>query len=619
MNIKTLKELFNYSIETYANLKCLCTMGGDSYTYKQVGDKTKEVSALLLQNNLKFGDKIGILSQNMPNWGVAFMSCIAYGRVSVPMLPDFAEAEITNIINHSECKGIFISKKLYHKLTQEAKEKLEFIIEIDHFTVLKGKSIQNNAQELIAALETEHLTPNETDLATIIYTSGTTGSSKGVMLSHKNMVSHLYSARAMRPSFEWDVWLSILPLSHTLECSLSLLLPFSSGSSVYYLDKAPTPTILLQALKVIKPTTLLVVPLIIEKIYKSSILPKINAKPITAKLYKTVIGRKLLHFMIGKEMVKMFGGRMRFFGIGGAKLDGTVERFLLEAKFPYAIGYGLTECSPLLAGAIPQKVKWQTTGPAVPGVQIRINNPDPITGEGEVVAKGDNIMAGYYKNPEATADTFTPDGWFRTKDLGHIDSKGWLSIRGRLNNMIVGASGENIYPEEIETVINTHTLVAESLVTAQEGVLIAKVCLNPDKMEALNKMKEEYIEAYHQKKLQLIESYEAKKTEWLKEYDQKKEELGNKKEEWKKEYDQKRRELYQTYAQKRDEAVALYNTKKTESISLFDRTLKDVEKEIHQYVNSKVNKFSRVAVVHVQQEAFQKTATHKIKRYLYKH
>lgn len=618
MNIKTLKELFNYSTKTYANLKCLCITGGDSYTYKQVGDKTKEVSALLLQNNIKFGDKIGILSQNMPNWGVAFMSCIAYGRVSVPMLPDFAEAEITNIINHSECKGIFISKKLYHKLTEEAKAKLDLIIEIEHFTVLKGKNIENNEQELIAALETGHFTPEEMDMATIIYTSGTTGSSKGVMLSHKNMVSHLYSSRAMRPSFEWDVWLSILPLSHTLECSLSLLLPFSSGSSVYYLDKAPTPTILLQALKVIKPTTLLVVPLIIEKIYKSSILPKINAKPITAKLYKTVIGRKLLHFIIGKEMVKMFGGRMRFFGVGGAKLDGTVERFLYEARFPYAIGYGLTECSPLLAGATPQKVKWQTTGPAVPGVQLKINNPDPVTGEGEVVAKGDNIMAGYYKNPEATADAFTSDGWFRTKDLGHIDSRGWLSIRGRLNNMIVGASGENIYPEEIETVINTHTLVCESLVTSQEGVLVAKVCLNPDKMESLNKMKEEYMETYRHKKLQLIESYESTKAEWLKEYDQKKEELGNKKDEWKKEYDQKRRELYQVYAQKRDETVALYNAKKAESINMFDRTLQEVEKEIHQYVNSKVNKFSRVAIVHVQQEAFQKTATHKIKRYLYK-
>ena len=224
------------------------------------------------------------------------------------------------------------------------------------------------------------------DLATIIYTSGTTGNSKGVMLSHKNLISHLYSAMEMRPSFEWDVWLSILPLSHTLECSLSFLLPLSAGSQVYYLDKAPTPSVLLQALKVIRPTTLLVVPLIIEKIYRNSILPKIKAKPITAKMYKTTLGRKFLHYMAGKQMKKMFEGRMRFFGIGGAKLDGTVEQFLYEAKFPYDIGYGRTECAPLLAGAAPHQVEWQTTGPAVPGVTLKINNPDPITGEGEVVA-----------------------------------------------------------------------------------------------------------------------------------------------------------------------------------------------------------------------------------------
>ncbi|MEG2779875.1 MAG: AMP-binding protein [Bacteroidales bacterium] len=619
MNVTTLKGLFNYSIDTYSNNKCLCTTEGGFYTYKQMGNKVKEISILLLNNSINFGEKIGILSQNMPNWGVAFMSCVAYGRVAVPMLPDFSESEIANIVAHSECKGIFISKKLYYKLTKEVKEQLSFIVELDSFSILKGENIEDkNINELEGAINTERFTPKEKDLATIIYTSGTTGNSKGVMLSHKNLVSHLYSAMAMRPSFEWDVWLSILPLSHTLECSLSLLLPISAGSSIYYLDKAPTPSVLLKALKIIKPTTLLVVPLIIEKIYKNSILPKVNAKPLTAKLYKTTIGRKLMHFIIGKEMVKMFGGRMRFFGIGGAKLDGTVERFLLEAKFPYAIGYGLTECSPLLAGAAPKDVKWQTTGPAVPGVTIKISNPDPITGEGEVIAKGDNIMAGYYKNSQATADAFTSDGWFRTKDLGYIDSKGWLSIRGRLNNMIVGASGENIYPEEIETVINSHILVAESLVTAQSGVLVANVCLNPDKMEALNKLKNDCVDSYTKRKIQLIESYEQTKEEWLKEYGQKKGAIGLKKDEWKREYDQKRRDLYRIYAAKRNEAVALYNDKKAESIKLFDRKLKELENEIHDYVNSKVNKFSKVAIVKVQQEAFQKTATQKIKRYLYK-
>lgn len=633
MEITTLNGLFNYSTDTYSKNKFVCTTAGNYYTYAQFGKKAQEVSALLLKNNIKFGDRIGILSQNMPNWGVAFMSCTAYGRVAVPMLPDFSDAEIANILTHSESKGIFISKKLYHKLSAETREQLDLIVEIDDFTVLKGEAVETDGPQWQRSLETGHFTPDEMDLAAIIYTSGTTGNSKGVMLTHKNMVSHLYSARTLRPSFEWDIWLSILPLSHTLECSLSFLLPFSSGSSVYYIDKAPTPTVLMQALQAVKPTTLLVVPLIIEKIYKNAILPKINAKPVTARLYKTVAGRKLLHFIIGKQMRKMFGGRMRFFGIGGAKVDGTVERFLYEARFPYAIGYGLTECSPLLAGATPDIVKWQTTGPAVPGVQIRINHPDPVTGEGEVVAKGENIMPGYYKNPEATADAFTEDGWFRTKDLGYIDAKGRLSIRGRLNSMIVGASGENIYPEEIETVINSHAEVAESLVTSQKGVLVARVCLNPDKMEALNRLKGEYIEAYKQKKLQLIDGYESKKAEWTSEYEQKKaewkKELEIKKEgyaalyehkmtEWKQEYDQKRRDLYQTYAARRDEALAIYQEKKHESINLFENKLRELETEIHHYVNSKVNKFSKVAVVQVQQEAFEKTATHKIKRYLYK-
>ncbi len=608
----TLSGLFDYSTSTYSKNRFTSFIKGDYYTYGGFGNKTREISELLLKNNVKFGDKVGVLSQNMPNWGVAFMASAAFGRVAVPMLPDFSETEISNIVKHSECKAIFVSKKLYHKLTEEAISQINLIVEIDSFTVLKGENISEAERDEISKLHsnTNH-TPHEMDLATIIYTSGTTGNSKGVMLSHKNLISHLYSAMEMRPSFEWDVWLSILPLSHTLECSLSFLLPLSSGSQVYYLDKAPTPTVLMQALKSIRPTTLLVVPLIIEKIYRNSILPKINAKPITAKMYKTTLGRKFLHYMAGKQMKKMFGGRMRFFGIGGAKLDGTVEQFLYEAKFPYAIGYGLTECSPLLAGAAPHQVEWQTTGPAVPGVTLKINNPDPITGEGEVVAKGDNIMAGYYKNPEATADAFTSDGWFRTKDLGYIDSKGWLSIRGRLNNMIVGASGENIYPEEIETVINSHELVTESLVTSQNGILVAKVCLNPEKIETLHKIKNEYFETYHKKKVQLIESYEQKKKEWMAEY-------GNKIDEWKDEYDTKRREWFKAYEKKRDEAMHSYITSYNEKKIAMESKLAGIETEIHKYVNAKVNKFSRVAIVQVMPGEFEKTATHKIKRYLYK-
>ncbi len=623
MNIKTLKELFFHCTEKYKDNKFACSTNGKYYTYGDYGKKGTEISALLAKNNIKFGDKVAILSQGTPEWGIAFFSCVAYGRVAVPMLPDFSESEITNIIEHSESKAIFVSKKLYYKLNQEIINSLDVIIQVDDFSVIKGEALlESNISQAIEELEQMHTTPDEFDLALIIYTSGTTGNSKGVMLSNKNLISHLYIARDLRPSFEWDIWLSILPLSHALECSLSFLLPFSSGSSVYYIDKAPTPSVLLKTLKEVRPTTMLVVPLIIEKIYKNSILPKIKAKPIMAKLYKTNIGRKLIHRLVGRQMKDMFGGRMRFFGIGGAKLDGTVETFLYEAKFPYAIGYGLTECSPLLAGAIPDMVKWQTTGPAVKGVRLRILNPDPITGEGELLAKGDNIMAGYYKNPTATAEVFTEDGWFRTKDLGHIDSNGWVSIRGRMNNMIIGASGENIYPEEIETVINSHTLVAESLVMADKGLLKARVVLNASEVEALNDKKNECFKTFHSKRVQLIDAYEAKKREWVKEYESKRAELGkeicHKRAEWRREYNIKRIELYRAYVTKRDEAMNTYHEKLDEIASNFNLAVNEMEKEIHTYVNSKVNKFSRVATVTVQHEAFEKTATHKIKRYLYK-
>ena len=606
MKFKNLKELLHCSTEAFANNRFLCIIGGDFYTYRQFREKVKAIAALVHKNGTKAGDRVGILCQSMPNWCVSFMSVGAYGKIAVPMLPDFSVDEINNIIDHSECKGIFVSKRLMHKLTEEMQAKLDFIIEADTFKVLKGAECNEAVNE-----EVEKMTSAEDDLATIIYTSGTTGNSKGVMLTHKNLCSHVLIANKMRPSYEWDVWLSVLPLSHTLEFSLSFLLPLLAGSSVYYLDKPPVPKLLMKAFKEVRPTTMLTVPMIIEKIYKNAVLPKINSNPVMAKIYKkSAIGRKLINKIVGKTLRETFGGRMRFYGIGGAKLDGTVEKFLLEANFPYAIGYGLTECSPLLAGATPDLVKWQTTGPAVPGVQLRINNPDPVTGEGEIVAKGPNIMPGYYKNPEATKDAFTEDGWFRTKDLGYIDENGWLSIRGRLNSMIVGPSGENIYPEEIETVINSHGCVAESVVTMSKGALIAKVCIHPDKIEAINKMKEDALAAYNEKKLQLIEAYETKKGEWLKEYE-------GKKDEWKAEYDQMRRDMYKAYTVKKEEAAAAYLAKKEEAKKALENKKKEWAKEIQEYVNNKVNKFSKISHVELRTEAFEKTATQKIKRYLY--
>ena len=562
---ETLRDLFFYSTDSFKTNRAFAYIKGNSYTYQELGEKTDKISQVLAQAGIGTGDKVGILSQNMPNWVVAYFSVVAFGRVVVPMLPDFSETEIKNVIEHSEVKALFVSSRILYKVPEDMRKTLNIVFDIDTFDILYKKDDNIPAEIKYSKAE---------DLATIIYTSGTTGGSKGVMLSHRNLCTHLYAAFKLRPSYEWDVWLSILPLSHTLESSLSMLLPMMSGASVYFLEKPPTPSVLIQALKDVRPTTMLTVPMIIEKIYRSSVLPKFQSSRITNAIYKTTIGRKLLNRVAGKKLMKTFGGRIRFFGIGGAKLDGDVERFLIEAKFPYAIGYGLTESAPLLAGANTKMVKWQSTGPAIHGVTLRIDNPNPETGEGEIVAKGPNIMMGYYKNPAATEQTFTKDGWFRTKDLGIIDKKGRLYIKGRLTNMILGPSGENIYPEEIESVINGHSMVAESLVTESMGKLVALVHFNPEKLKTLKEAKEEALNAYYETKDHLVKSYE--------------------------------------------DTVKSYEEKKEETIKAFTEKIEQLKKEVSEYVNARVNKFSKISIVVDQPHQFEKTATQKIKRYLYK-
>lgn len=553
----TLKDLFNFSTDRYKDNKAFSYIDGLNYTYKELGVQTYKAQSLLLESGVGDRAKVAILGQNMPNWPVAYFSAVAFNRIAVPMLPDFSENEIENVMEHSESEALIVSERLMHKVSQDRISKLKVVINMDTLEIVHSAGAK--PAEAVQS-------PDSEDLASIIYTSGTTGNSKGVMLSHRNLCSHLYAAAILRPSFEWDVWLSVLPLSHTMENSLSMMLPMMSGSSVYYMEKAPTPSLLVQALAKTRPTTMLSVPLIIEKIYKNSVLPKFTASPIVKAIYSTTPGRKILHRVAGKKLMKTFGGRIRFFGVGGAKLDGVVERFLLEAKFPYAIGYGLTETSPLLAGAVGKWVKWQSTGPAIHGVTLRIDNPNPENGEGEIVAKGPNVMMGYYKNPEATEQAFTSDGYFRTKDLGIIDKTGRLFIKGRLSNMILGPSGENIYPEEIESVINAHPMVAESIVTSYKGKLVALVHFNPDKIKALQDMKEEAISMYYEKKDILMHTYE----------------------------------------ETRDEATKIFHEK-----------MEQLKREVYEYVNSRVNKFSKIALIKDFPQQFEKTATQKIKRYLY--
>jgi len=512
----TISSLFNESVKNYSGNKSLVFVGEENYTYQQLGNDVNRVATLLSNLGVSKGDKVAILSTNMPNWGVAFFAISIVGAVAVPILPDFHDNEIKTIIEHSEAKVMFVSAGLFGNLTNESKELLNQTILVENFAIVPKSTLLQDIGDLKSSLtETAQNLPSieveEEDLASIIYTSGTTGNSKGVMLTHKNLAWTTQQCYTLQEIKNTDRFLSILPLSHTLENTVGFLLPVKYGASVHYLRKPPVPSVLLPALEEVKPTIMLTVPLIIEKVFRSKIYPVFQKSSVTRFLYSVTPTRKLLNKVAAKKLYKTFGGELRFFGIGGAKLDPTVERFLFEGKFPYAIGYGLTETSPLLAGATPGKTKIGSTGIAMEGVSLRIANADPVTGEGEIQAKGENVMRGYYKAPESTKEVFTEDGWFRTGDRGSFDKKNKLFIKGRIKTMIVGASGENIYPEEIESVINKMRFVLESLVIEKKGKLVAMIHLNAEEIESnfqhlkleaqqyINEKSEEILKEIHKK------------------------------------------------------------------------------------------------------------------------
>lgn len=539
----TFPAKFAETLSRHGKQNAYAFVGEEPKTYEQVDCEIKALMSFLERNGITRGDKVAILSSNMPNWGISYFSITFMGAVAVPILPDFSVTEVKNVLDHSEAKAIFISSPLLNRLEGYESDNLKTIIQIEDYSLV-GKGVSSSVFDP-AAVPAGKYHAEEEDLASIIYTSGTTGRSKGVMLTHKNITFNAMKGMVIQWIDEKDKFLSVLPLSHTYENTLGLILPMLGGSCVYYLRKPPTPAVLIPAMAEIKPTMMLTVPLIMEKIYFNKILPAFEGKLVLKLLYKIPFFRKILHKAAGKKLYATFGGNLKFYGIGGAKLNRTVEQFLIEAKFPYAIGYGLTETAPLLAGANPSKSVFESTGPAIEDIELIVNNPDKKTGEGEIWARGPNVMKGYYKEPEMTAEVLTPDGWFKTGDLGTLDSRNNLFIKGRLKNMIVGASGENIYPEEIESVINNFRFVVESLVVQQKGKLVAMVHLNMEELE--------------------------KKYQHLKE------------------------DMSEKYEEKKEELLA----------------------ELKDYVNSHVNKFSQITKVIQQPMPFQKTATLKIKRFLY--
>ena len=478
LEVLTIPAMLQSSYMNFADNQSLIFIGEENRTYKQLETEVKKAALQLQSLGVKKGDKVAILSLNMPQWGIAFFATCVLGAVVVPILPDFHPNEIKNIIQHADVSVIYVSETLRSKLDPIAGITTIYIEEFHVSSDIQQPVYADFDEQLF-----QYPIVEEKDLCSIIYTSGTTGKSKGVMLSHKNIVWTAQQSWIIQNIVPGDRFLSVLPLSHTFENTLGLILPIKYGASVNYLRKPPVASVLMAALQQVRPTIMLVVPLIIEKVYKGKILPEINRKFITRFLYKIPASRKLLHKVAAKKLFESFGGQLKFFGIGGAKLDDNVERFLMEGGFPLAIGYGMTESSPLLAGAGVGKTRFLSTGQPVEGVQLRIANPDPKTKLGEIQAKGENVMLGYYKEPEITKNAFTKDGWLKTGDLGYFDTDGNLFIRGRMKNMIIGSSGENIYPEEIESLINRMEYVVESLVVEQKGRLVALVHLNMEELE----------------------------------------------------------------------------------------------------------------------------------------
>jgi long-chain acyl-CoA synthetase len=546
----TLAAILNNSVKEFADLPALSFVSGTPMTYAQLGEDVARLRAALRHLNVRPGDRVAILSGNMPNWGVAYFAVTSMGAVAVPLLPDFHEREIETFLRHAGCDVLFVSSRLVSEIAGLELPRLRSRILLDTMEILPEgvhDAVTGSYEPAWKASmgREDSADVHEDDLATIIYTSGTTGKSKGVMLTHNNLAHNATKVQTIQPIKSDDVFLSILPLSHTYENTLGLILPVMNGACVYYLEKPPTASVLMPALEEVRPTVMLSVPLVIEKVYKQRVLPEVTKSGLLRKIHSTNAGRKMLYRIAGKKLRKTFGGRLHFFGVGGAKLDATVESFLREAKFPYAIGYGLTETAPMLAGSNPQQVRHQAIGPVMEGVELRIADADPSTGEGEIQARSASVMRGYYNEPDLTREAFTEDGWFRTGDLGSFDADGYLSIKGRLKNLIVSSSGENIYPEEIESVINTYRYVLESLVMEQKGKLIALVHLNYEEIEA-------HFEHF-----------------------------------------------------------------KEEAIHFVQKKVEDTLNELRPYVNERVNRFSQLYTVVEQRYPFEKTATQKIKRFMY--
>ncbi|HRW86360.1 MAG TPA: AMP-binding protein [Bacteroidales bacterium] len=470
----------NWDIEALSNYR------EKGYSYREIAARILKFHIVFREAGVKEGDKISLVGRNSANWCTVYLATVTYGAVIVPILPDFKPDDLMNLITHSDSSLLFADDKIFESLDQKKMPQISGVVSLDSFSLLTAGSdriktawegIEDKYKQLYPDLKPDDIKfPDITNdkLAVISYTGGTTGFSKGVMLSHNSLAANVRFAQKNMPLEPGDPLVSFLPLAHTYGCAFEFLFPFTYGCHITILTKTPSPQIILQAFKEIRPKLILSVPLVIEKIFKKQILPVISKSHMKFLLGIPGIN-SILHKKIREKLETSFGGRFKEIVIGGAPFNAEAERFFRKIGLRFSVGYGMTECGPLISYTSWDTTKLGASGKAVDTLEVTIDSADPQKELGEIILKGENVMLGYYKNEKATKEIIDENGWMHTGDLGVIDNEGNIYIKGRSKTMILGPSGKNIFPEEIEAVINNMDYVTESLVIMEDNKLIGLI------------------------------------------------------------------------------------------------------------------------------------------------
>ena len=484
------KHYLSYLQETMRNRwNCLAMKdldGVNSYTYAELAAGIAKLHVTWREMGIKEGDKIALCGRNCANWGLLFLAVETYKAVVVSILPDFTAEGIYSLVDHSEAVLLYVGPNVKKKIDPTQMKGLKATIFMDDMSIVEADAQTRKAYEGVeaafakaypkgvAVTDLQLPTDNYDDLAVINYTSGSTGNPKGVMLTHLNLSGNVEFGCQRIPHRPGDKVLSMLPIAHMFGLMFEFLYQVCDGAEVYFLTQAPTPTVLMKAFAQVQPFMILTVPLVVEKIIKKGVLPKISS-PAAKIMWKTPLLKNIIRGKVKEGLDKMFGGQLRYLIIGGAALNGEVEQVLHDIKFQYCVGYGMTECGPLISYEDWFRYAFHSCGKELPQCHVRIDSEDPTGKDGEIQVKGINVMKGYYKNEEATKAVFTEDGWMRTGDLGVLDKEGNIYIHGRSKNMILGPSGQNIYPEELEDKLNSMPCVVESIVVDRDHKLVALV------------------------------------------------------------------------------------------------------------------------------------------------